>query len=124
MNITVVRKVFTPESTQGEMFLDGVFEAYTLEPPADQAPTKPRAVSIGTYTWAKGMSEHFGFEVVKVADIPDFDNVEIHPGNFPSDTHGCCLVGANDGANFIGHSREAFDALMAKLPDSGTITYQ
>ena len=125
MNITVHRKTLTPLSTQGEMSLDGDFECFTLEPVSIPQPTtvKPRAIPAGTYQYTKAASTHFGFTVPVLIGIPNFTAVEIHPGNFPQDTHGCTLVGKLEGANYVGQSDAEFAALMNKLPDSGTITY-
>jgi hypothetical protein len=61
-----------------------------------------------------------------VQSVPNFTGVEIHPGNFPPDTHACCLVGETEGTDFVGNSRAAFDALMQQLSsvtEPITITY-
>jgi len=100
-----------------------VHECWTLEPRADQSQGKPFCIPAGQYTWTKTLSPHFGFVVPLLAGIPGFTAVEIHPGNFPKDTHGCCIVGQIESHDFVGHSTVEFAALMAKLPDSGTIIY-
>ena len=123
MKITIQRKTLTPESTTGELFLDAMYECVTLEPPTLEPPAKPRAIRAGTYFWEKRTSPHFGFETVWVLGVPDFVAIEIHPGNFPKDTLGCTLVGTFEQQNFVGHSKEEFARLTAKLPDSGTIDY-
>jgi hypothetical protein len=105
------------------MFLNGIFEAYTLEPPTLQPPNKPRAVPAGLYDWTLYASPRFGRSVVRVEDIVGFEDIEVHPGNFPRDTHGCCLVGRTEGTDFVGQSDVEFDALMAKLPPTGQIEY-
>ena len=124
MNIVVQRGPVTPQLTEGQMFLDGLFECYTLEPPMLEPPAKPRAIGAGTYPWKKYMSPKLGIEVVLLTSVPDFVAVEIHPGNDPEDTLACTVVGMIEQENFVGHSREAFAELMAKLPASGTITYR
>lgn len=132
MKITVQRRIQTPQSTEGDLFLDGIWECYTLEPrdrkfaPAsitDGGPTKPYAIPAGTYSWQKQMSAHFGFEVVAVLNVPGFTGIEIHPGSLPQNTLGCTLVGSIEQQNFIGHSQEEFTRLMSLLPASGTIAY-
>ena len=125
MQIAVQRTTLTPLSTQGELLLDGVHEAWTLEPVWIAEPTdvKPRAIPAGTYQFEKNTSPHFGFVVPVLLNVPGFTAVEIHPGNFPRDTHGCTLVGKIEGPNYVGQSDAEFAALMAKLPDSGEITY-
>lgn len=121
--LTVQRGPVDSVATQGQMFIDGLFECYTLEPPILPAPTKPRAIPAGVYNWVKYFSPHFGFEVIAILNVPGFFGVEIHPGNYPADTHGCTIVGSIEGKDFVGHSDVEFAALMAKLPDSGQITY-
>lgn len=123
MTITVQRKSYTPLSTQGEMFLDGVHECYTLEPRRDQSQGKPYCIPAGTYPWSKKISLHFGFKTIWLSNVLGFTDIEIHPGNFPLDTHGCTLVGETEGLNYVGMSDAEFAYLMAKLPDSGQITY-
>ena len=131
MKITVERRILTPESTEGEMLLDGTFECYTLEPKdrryaitsIDGGPVKPYAIPAAIYFWKKYLSPSHGFEVVLVEGVPGFTSIEIHPGNVPKDTLGCTVVGTFEQQNFVGHSKEEFGRLMAKLPDSGTIEY-
>ncbi len=123
MKITVQRRLLTPQSTEGDLYLDGGWECYTLEPPVLPPPTKPRAISAGTFHWEKRMSPHFGFETVWVLNVPDFEDIEIHPGNMPANTLGCTLVGSIQQQNFVGHSQEEFARLMSLLPASGTVEY-
>jgi hypothetical protein len=115
MNITVQRESYDDVATQGEMLLDGAHFAYTLEPRKDQSHGKPYCVPAGTYQVVLNWSEHFQMIVPSVIGVPDFTGVEIHPGNFPSDTHGCCLVGETESQNFVGQSRVAFDDLVGRL---------
>lgn len=123
MLLTVKRIRATPESTQGEMLIDGAFECYTLEPRMDRSQGKPYAVPAGTYPYAVAPSLHFGRNVIRIAGIPGFDNIEVHPGNFPADTHGCCLVGATEAENFVGRSDAEFNDLLTKIVPVGRIQY-
>lgn len=123
MKITIQRRILTPQSTEGDLFLDGGWEAYCLEPPVLPPPIKPRAIPAGEYSWRKYLSPRLGYEVVLVENVPDFIGVEIHIGNFAADTSGCLLVGSIQQQNFVGHSKEEFALLMEALPTSGTIEY-
>jgi hypothetical protein len=115
------RTSFNAICTQGELWLDGQFFCFTLEPPRESAPVKPRAIPLGIYAFAIAPpSEEHHYDHPLLEDIPDFDAVEIHIGNFPSDTRGCILVGLQAGTNAVFRSGEAFNALMGKL-NSGTI---
>lgn len=117
MQLRVERQDFSPYSTIGEMFIDGVHECFTLEPVWTESDVKPRAIPEGTYKLVPRMSKKHGREVPGVEDVPGFQDIEIHWGNFPRDTEGCCLVGQIKGPHpdFIGGSKLAFAALWEKL---------
>lgn len=123
MLITINRMTYTDESTQGQMGLDGIFECYTLEPKQDQSKGKPYCIPAGTYRYVIGISARFSRNVIKVLDVPGFTDIEIHPGNFPGDTHGCTVVGNVEGTDFVGHSNFEFGELMGKISVSGTVEY-
>lgn len=119
------RLTFSAESTQGSLDVDGVFFCYSLEPRRDQSQGKPYCIPCGTYPLVMQWSERFQRITPRLQDVPDFNAVEIHPGNFPSDTEGCLLVGQTRQPDFVGNSDLAFDALLSKiLGERLTITYQ
>jgi hypothetical protein len=115
MLIEVKRDTFTANSTMGSMFLDGVFHSYTLEPRWDQSKGKPFAIPNGTYAADLEFSEHNGFITPRLQNVPNFTDIEIHPGNTPADTLGCCLIGYTRSTDFVGASRAAFADLLEKL---------
>jgi hypothetical protein len=49
--------------------------------------------------------------------VPGFEGIRIHPGNTDADTEGCLLPGMSLGlgGESVSRSREAFEALFAKL---------
>ncbi len=56
VKITVQRRLLTPQSTEGDLYLDGGWEAYTLEPRdiifaprIDEVSEKPYAIPSGSY---------------------------------------------------------------------------
>jgi len=115
MNITIERKWFTPNSTVGEMSLNSNFFCYTLEPRADQSQGKPYCIPAGQYAVTLQMSARFQMITPHVMDVPDFEAIEIHPGNYPQDTEGCCLIGSTRKPDFVGNSRATFAQLMPQL---------
>lgn len=134
MHLEVRRRWFIPTSTCGELRIDGVFECYILEPRKDHAYGKPFCIPIGTYDLVIEMSQHFGMMTPHLVEVPGFTFVEIHPGNFPSDTEACNLPGQSRMANVLDpktrlkgyavfQSRAAFAALMKKLVSPMTISY-
>ena len=103
------------QSTEGELYIDGVFSGYTLEPPRLEPPAKPRAIPPGNYilTWAFS-PKHNRF-VPLVENVPDFEGIEIHIGNYPKDTLGCLLVGEVRGQDMIQKSKDAIQAVWTKV---------
>lgn len=126
MSIIVHRKFATDASVVGELTIDSLHEAWTLEPPFRT--DKPRAIPAGTYDLTIRFSKRFARLMPHVENVPDFEGVLIHWGNFPRDTDACLLVGMTREKDFVGMSREEFDRLFLKLNDmiataDQTITY-
>lgn len=124
MLLTITRQQGTALSTPGLLDIDGIFQCYTLEPRMNRSLGKPYAIPAGTYALVLERSPHFSavmgydFLTPHILDVPGFDYIEIHPGNKPADTLGCCLVGEirrPDAPDWIGNSVLAFTALMARL---------
>jgi hypothetical protein len=118
MKIAVGRDIYTTLSTQGQLYLDDVHECFTLEPPTKTDGTKPRAIDNGTYPLTIRWSVEHNCHCPHVENVPSFTAIEQHIGNFPKDTLGCTLVGAERNPeqqpNFIGESLVAFTQLMHK----------
>ena len=95
------------------MYVDGTFEAYSLELPLkDGLPGS--AIPPGTYKVTTYPSPHFGRLMPLLQGIPGRSEIEIHFGNFPDETRGCILLGKTQTTDFVGESRAAFDAFWAK----------
>jgi|ERR1700733_4280024 Family of unknown function (DUF5675) len=122
MKLVIQRDTFTDNSTTGELSVDGAFLCYTLEPRSDQSEGKPYAIPQGTYPVTLEMSAHFKEVTPHLQNVPGFTEIEIHPGNWPSDTEGCTIVGASRGVDMVGSSRLAFGQLMEKLQGQTEIT--
>ena len=103
------------QATEGELFIDGDFAGFTLEPPRLDPPAKPRAIPTGTYSLTWAFSPDHNRFVPLVQNVPDFEGVEIHIGNFPKDTKGCLLVGESRGQDMVGQSTPAIQAVWAKV---------
>jgi hypothetical protein len=119
MNITIRRDRPDGVATLGTLWLEGQAdrECFTLEP-------SPPVVPAGTYPWRKGWSNRLQAIVPRISVPGHGDLMLIHWGNWAKNTEGCTLVGTTEGKDFVGHSREEFAALMAKLPDAGMICYE
>lgn len=115
MRWTVQRFPGSAQSTPGELTVNGQHFCWTLEPRRDQSKGKPYAIPAGVFVLKVQFSEHFDELVPCVLGVPGFTGIELHPGDFPKDTHGCTLVGFTRVPDFVGESRVAFGALMRAL---------
>lgn len=117
MKIQVRREIFSDKSTIGRLFVDGVFECYTLEDVVRSGPKIPAqtAIPFGTYDLTVDHSNHFQRDLPLLLNVPEFDGVRIHPGNTAADTEGCILVAKCAGTDSISNSRDAFNQLFAKI---------
>jgi hypothetical protein len=118
MNLILTRKWFSDKSTVGELSVDGIVQCYTLEDVERAAKVYGEtAIPCGVYSVILTPSKRFGRLMPLVVGVPGFSGIRIHPGNTAADTAGCILVGKTRAPDFIGRSREAFDALFIRLAD-------
>ena len=123
MHISVKRQP-SGTCTIGELFIDGIFECYTLEDQVREIAGVPvatwkvpgaTAIPVGTYQVTIDLSQRFGKRMLHILNVPGFDGVRIHSGNTAADTEGCLLVGKLRAENSIGQSRIALDGLQPKV---------
>jgi hypothetical protein len=119
MFIQVKRTDYSDKATIGELYVDGVFECYTLEDVVRSDGVKifgETAIPPGTYAVGMTWSKRFGRIMPQIMDVPGFEGIRIHPGNSDKDTEGCILVGkTKNPPNWIGESVAAFNPLYAKM---------
>jgi hypothetical protein len=119
MQLELKRHWLTLESSIGELFVDGVFECFTLEdryrPPPEPKVPRETCIPVGEYEVVITHSPRFGVLMPLVLNVPGFEGVRIHPGNTARDTDGCILVGHGRAADAITQSRVTYDALFNKL---------
>lgn len=117
MELTLTRSVFTDKSTIGKLYVDGVFECHTLEDVVRDGPKVMHETAIpeGRYAVKLDTSPKFGKDIPHVANVPNFTHILIHNGNTAKDSSGCILVGQSTAPNFVGSSKLALKALVAKL---------
>jgi hypothetical protein len=121
MDIILKRTTFTEHSTIGEMYVDGVFECYTLEDrtraPGVKIP-KETAIPYGRYQLVLDYSPKYKRIYPHILDVPMFTGIRIHPGNTDIDTEGCILLGRVKVLNKVLFSRMAFDSFLVKLSEA------
>lgn len=110
MILVVRRKPSDGVATLGELFIDGVHECFTLEP--------PNPISAGTFDLTIDWSPRFQRLMPHVNNVPGHEGIRIHWGNWAKDTEDCLLVGEIIGKDFVGHSVEEFNRLFQKLQDA------
>ena len=117
LQVEIRREIYTDKSTIGRLFVNGEFECYTLEDCARAGRKVPGATCIpaGSYALTINYSNRFKKMMPQLLSVPGFEGIRIHSGNTDADTEGCVLVGRTRAADFVGNSRAAFGALLAKL---------
>jgi hypothetical protein len=121
MEIELRRVSLNETSTEGELWIDGVRECYTLEDKVRPDGVKiygETAIPAGRYRVIVSMSQRFGKLMPLLLKVPGFEGIRIHAGNTVGDTHGCILVGdkqGNPGDGIIGDSRIAFARVLEMI---------
>ena len=138
MKLDVVRTQFGADATNGLLFVDGVFECFTLEDEVrDVKKYAESAIPLGEYEikfrtvggfqsrYLKRYGKEFhGAGMLELQDVPNFQYILIHTGNTDEHTAGCLLVGetqqdlekGKDG--FVGGSGDAYKKLYPKVRDA------
>jgi len=116
MILELKRKIFTDDSTIGELSIDGAFVCFTLEDKVRDVKIKAiTAIPYGKYEVIINFSNRFQKYMPLLLKVPNYEGVRIHPGNKSGDTEGCILVGSSKSLNFIGNSRVTYASLFAKI---------
>lgn len=136
MKLKVVRDNLTTSSTIGKLYIDDVFECYTLEDVDRKLESVTVAVAknikvksettipAGVYKVVKRYSPRFKTITPYILDVPNFEYILIHWGNTSDDTDGCILVGDVVGDDAVLKSRIAFNRLMIKINKASEITIE
>jgi hypothetical protein len=123
MKLELKRLHRTNNSTIGELYVNGVFECYTLEDKEREVKIKNEtAIDKGTYKVIITPSNRFKRDLPLLLNVSNFEGVRIHSGNSNHDTEGCVLLGTTRSVDFIGNSRKAFNKLFAKMKTAKDIT--
>ncbi len=125
MLIEVKRFEFKDTYTVGKMYIDNIYECYTLEDVVRKGAkvNGQTAIPTGTYNLIINHSNRFNRDLPLLENVPNFTGVRIHAGNTSAHTEGCILVGTTwSGKDFIGNSRVAFNKLFEKLKKAKKVT--
>jgi len=127
MELRLLRTSYRPTVTLGRLYLDEVFECWTLEDAMVGGPKidGETAIPVGRYQVKITPSQRASQRALwsphppylpELLHVPGFTGIRIHAGNRPVDTAGCILVGQGlTDEGVLVRSRPALDALMQKL---------
>lgn len=122
MTLKVVRTMRLEDSTRGHLYLDGGYVCDTLEPKwrdyahGEKKVPNHSAIPAGTYMFRIAHSPKRGMDVIWINDVPNFNAIQIHIGNYPSNTQGCILVGFGTGyEQAVYQSTICFNYLMGLI---------
>ena len=76
------------------------------------------AIPVGRYRILITKSHRFNRWLPILLDVPYFQGVRIHPGNYPEDTRGCILPGWNRCKGMVVNSRAAMQNLMYEMNEA------
>ncbi|BAQ85046.1 probable peptidase [uncultured Mediterranean phage uvMED] len=137
MKLDVIRTQFGKDATNGMLFIDGVFECYTLEDEVrEEKVYGETAIPEGTYdikfrtegTFTKKYQTRYGnqhYGMLWLQDVKNdkmsFEYIYLHSGNNDDHSLGCILTGSTqqdldlgkDG--MIGRSRDAYKRMYDKV---------
>ena len=116
MNLTLKRLNLTPNYTEGELYVNGVYFCKTLEDTNrdlnkngqfDNNEKKvygETCIPYGKYKVILRYSPKFKRELPEILEVPDFQGIRIHRGNKISDTLGCILCGEKVKNGYLSNS--------------------
>ena len=79
MQITITRKYF-PTGTNGKLYINGVFQCYTIELPWLNNKPRSSCVPEGTYSFVLRISPKFHLHLL-LQDVPGRSLILVHPAN-------------------------------------------
>jgi len=115
MKLTLERVWKSDKWTMGELFVDGIYECFTLELPWRDNQKNISCIPEGTYPIILERSDHFKRILPELKNVPGRDEIKIHIANWPRELLGCIAVGQKRGDGYLEHSGNAFTALYRKM---------
>jgi hypothetical protein len=122
VNLLIIRKVFTDNSTIGELFLNGEKFCDTLELPYIDNQKSISCIPIGQYKVRLRLPRESAtrdYIHLLVQEVKDRSYILFHRGNTAKDTRGCILVGQGSQQNKVNNSTLAMDLLIKEVLNLG-----
>lgn len=119
MKLLLQRTTYTNTTTIGDLYVDGKKFCYVLEDKVRDAGEAKiwgkTAIPAGTYQVIVNQSTRFKRLLPRLLNVPSFDGVLIHQGNYAKDTDGCLLVGLGKTTDMVTESVKALNLLFPIL---------
>ena len=119
--VKVKRRFFGDKYTIGKWTIDEKYICDTIEDKVrvlNSAADKiygVTAIPPGTYPADIYFSKKFGYNVVRLFNVPYFSGIYAHKGNTEKDSLGCIIVGYNDKKGWVSRPTEAMNKIIAEL---------
>jgi hypothetical protein len=126
MKVLIVRSNFKGQTLGNILVIEDtniLFQAKTLELPDLLNEKRISCIPEGVYTCVKHTSPKFG-ECVWITNVPNRDEILIHPANYKSDLLGCIGLGDahadinNDGLKDITNSKKTVEKFLDVVPNT------
>lgn len=136
MRLLLTRVFFLPDRTIGRLFIDDIYFCDTLEDKNrdinhngkfDNEESKvygETCIPFGEYEVKVTYSPKFKRELPILLDVPNFEGIRIHRGNYIKDTLGCILVGDINKDNNLINSTKTENNLVSILKKEKEITLE
>ena len=119
----ILNRVYpTPDYIIGTLAIDGEYFSDTLERPDLNNAPMISCIPKGTYVVKMLFSPHFQRLLPHIMDVPERENIMIHPMNTVLESEGCVGTGRNTIKGGLTQSRDASDRLNALLADCPDIS--
>lgn len=122
MKLLLLRETFSPISTLGTLYANGVKIGYTCEDRDRKLEEVPAAkihgqtaIPRGKYRVVLSFSNRFQKIMPEILTVPGFSGVRIHGGNTAEDTEGCPLLGSIKTREGVRSCKEVNALLIATL---------
>lgn len=138
MKITVIRKYKKESYTIGQLLVNGINFCDTMEPTCrglhsemteeeirvvkkegyTAIPTGKYFLTVDVVSPANAKKKQYSFcqgKLPRLMNVKGYKGILIHIGNFPSDTHGCILVGRNVERGKLLYSTVTFRELYRQI---------
>lgn len=115
-NLTIERKLVSEKCIMGYLSIQGVASCYTLELPYRDNINDFSAIPVGVFDAKIRTDGNKGWRI-ELVNVSNRGNIQIHVGNFTSETMGCFLVGvkANIDDCSVSDSKKALKKIEERL---------